>query len=161
MLDHPHENHSLNLNQLACNKSTSSLISFLRYCKEIANLLFWLIWACLATPAWNDTITFMKPSTFMSMEKINFNLHVFLDILQKYFKPVVLGTLGMFGYVYPKWKLSCLSAGKKSTPSFMLLRRYCKDMQTYFGYFGHAWLHSPKMIVLTCRRLRCLSACKK
>ena len=103
MLDHPHENHSLNLKQLACNKSTSSLISFLRYCKEIANLLFWLIWACLATPTWNDTITFMKPSTFISMEKINFNLHVFLDILQKYFKPVVLGTLGMFGYVYPKW----------------------------------------------------------
>ena len=25
------------------------VISFLRYCKEIANLLFWVIWACLAT----------------------------------------------------------------------------------------------------------------
>ena len=23
----------------------------------------------------------------------------------------------------------------------------CKYIQTYFGYFGHAWLHSPKMIV--------------
>ena len=33
--------------------------------------------------------------------------------------------------------------------------------ETYFGYFGHAWLHSPKMIVSTCRRLQCLSACKK
>ena len=30
-------------------KSTSSLTSFLRYCKEIANLLFWVIWACLVT----------------------------------------------------------------------------------------------------------------
>ena len=35
-------------------------------------------------------------------------------------------------------------------------------MQTsYFGYFGNAWLHTPKMIVLTCTRLWCLSVCKK
>ena len=34
-------------------------------------------------------------------------------------------------------------------------------MQTYFGYFGHAWLHSPKMIVSSSWRLQCLSACKK
>ena len=40
ILDHPHENHII---------KTSLLNSFLRYCKEIANLLFWVIWACLAT----------------------------------------------------------------------------------------------------------------
>ena len=34
-------------------------------------------------------------------------------------------------------------------------------MQIYFGYFGHAWLHSSKMIVSPCRRLPCLSICKK
>ena len=35
-------------------------------------------------------------------------------------------------------------------------------MQTsYFGYFGHAWLHTPKMIVSTCRRLQCLSVSQK
>ena len=56
----------------------------------------------------------------------------------------------------------CLFAGKKSTSSPMLYWRYCKDMQTsYFGYFGHAWLHTPKMIVSTCTRLWCLSVCKK
>ena len=32
----------------------------------------------------------------------------------------------------------------------MLLWRYCKDMQTYFGYFGHAWLHS--MIASPCTK---------
>ena len=32
----------------ACKKSTASLTSFLRSCREIANLLFWVIWACLA-----------------------------------------------------------------------------------------------------------------
>ena len=31
----------------------------------------------------------------------------------------------------------------------------------YFGYLGHAWLYTTKMIVSTCRRLRCLSACQK
>ena len=56
----------------------------------------------------------------------------------------------------------CLFAGKKSTSSPMLYWRYCKDMQTsYFAYFSHAWLHTPKMIVSTCARLWCLSACKK
>ena len=34
----------------ACNKSASSVNFFLRYCKEIANLLFWVIWAHLTTP---------------------------------------------------------------------------------------------------------------
>ena len=32
-------------------------------------------------------------------------------------------------------------------------------MQT--SYFGHAWSHTPKMMVLTCWWLRCLSACEK
>ena len=34
-------------------------------------------------------------------------------------------------------------------------------MQTYFGYFRHAWLHTPKMIVSSCRKFRCLFACQK
>ena len=84
-------------------------------------------------------------------------------------------------------KLSCLSLCKKSTASLtsystysketakcfcvicrqkinfipMLLWRYCKDMQTYFGYFGYTWLQSTKMIVSPCRMLHFLSACKK
>ena len=33
-----------------CNRSTRSLTCFLKYCKEIANLLLWVICACLASP---------------------------------------------------------------------------------------------------------------
>ena len=33
----------------ACQKSTSSLTYYLRYCKDIANLLFWELWECLIT----------------------------------------------------------------------------------------------------------------
>ena len=34
----------------ACKKSTLSLASFLRYCKDIANLLLWEPWQCLNIP---------------------------------------------------------------------------------------------------------------
>ena len=79
-----------------------------------------------------------------------------------------------------------LSASKKSTSSFTIFLVYCKDIVNllfwvlrvylleknqlhlsyfsgyiYFGYFEHAWLHTPKMIVSTCRGLRYLSACQK
>ena len=42
----------------------------------------------------------------------------------------------------------------------MLYWRYFKDMQTYFGYFGHVCMHTPKMIS-TCTILWCLSVYKK
>ena len=56
-----------------------------------------------------------------SGKKIKLILHISLEILQR-FVLVVLGTLGMPGYVHPKYyqlrKLLCLSAGKKSTSWF-------------------------------------------
>ena len=89
----------------------------LRYCKDIVNWLFLVLWACLATHTQSDTVILQKTFVFICRQK--------------------------------------------STSSPMLLWRYCIDMQTYFGYFGHAQLHSPKMVVSPRRRLRCLSACKK
>ena len=65
-------------------------------------------------------------------------------------------------YLYKTLGKKRLSAGKKSTSSHMFFWRYCKDMQNaYFGYFGHARLHTPKMIESTCRKLHCLSPCQK
>ena len=47
-------------------------------------------------------------------------------------------------------KLLFLSPGRKSISSCMIFWRYYKDMQTpYFGYFGHVWLLTTKMIVST------------
>ena len=103
---------------------------------------------------------------YQQPKKINFVLHVFLEILQRYCK-FGFGTFGMSGYAHPKWYYHLVEnvfiylQAKNQLQFPMLLWRYCKDMQTYFGYFWHAWLHSPKMIVSTCRRLPCLSACKK
>ena len=88
------------------------------YYKDIVNLLFWVLWACLATQTQSDTINLQKTFVFICRQKINI------------------------------------------TP--MLFWRYCEDIQTsYFGHFGHAWLHKLKMIVSTCRRLQCLSACQE
>ena len=44
----------------------------------------------------------------------------------------------------------------------MFFWRYCKVLRTfYFGYFGHAYPCTPKMILSTCRTLQRLSACQK
>ena len=42
-----------------------------------------------------------------------------------------------------------------------ILQRYAHFFLWFFGYFGHTWLHTPRMIVSTCRRLWCLSASLK
>ena len=44
-----------------------------------------------------------KSLTFISRQKINFILHVFLEILQRYCKLVVFGALGLSRYLHPKW----------------------------------------------------------
>ena len=82
-----------------CKISTASITSLLRCYREIANLLYWVIKAWMATQNKNDSITLKKPSVFISRQKMNFILHVFLEILERYCKPVVLGTLSMPGYV--------------------------------------------------------------
>ena len=106
--------------------------------------------------------------TFIYRQKLNFILHVFFEILQRYCKFIVLGTLGMPGYTHPKWyyqfvvNFPIYLLAKKSTASPMLFWRYCKDMQTsYFGCFGYAWLHKLKSISSTYSCPRCLSAFQK
>ena len=86
-------------------------------------------------------------------KKINFILHVFLEILLRYWKFVSLGTLSMPGYAHQKWyyqlveNIRAYQQAKKSTSFSLFFWTYCKDMQTYFGYFGYACLPTPKMIV--------------
>ena len=55
-------------------KLTSSFISFLRYCKDIVNLLLQVIWPCLAMYTQTDTINLQKTFGFIWRQKINFML---------------------------------------------------------------------------------------
>ena len=43
--------------------------------------LFWVLWACLVTLTQSDSITLLKTSMFICMQKINFIIHFFLTIL--------------------------------------------------------------------------------
>ena len=64
---------------------------------------------------WGVEINLKGPSMFISRQKINFILCIFLKILQTF----------------------------------------------YFGYCGHTWLHTNKVMLSYCTKLLCLSAGKK
>ena len=51
---------------------------------------------------------------------------------------------------------------QKLTSSLTFFLMYCKDFANFlFGYFQHDWPYPPKLIASTCRKVWCLSACKK
>ena len=103
----------------ASRKSTLSLTTFLRYCREIENSLFWEICAYLATHITNDSIK--KRLTIISRGKstpsFTFSLIYCKNIA---YKVVVLGALGMPGHAHRKRYYQSvenflyLSPGKKS-----------------------------------------------
>ena len=126
----------------------------------------------------------------LSERKKSTLLYFFLKIFQRNSKPVILGNLGKPAHKMMFFYLRCLSTGKKSISSFTFSLRYCKlailgtleificrqkinfiphifwgyykDLGTsYFGYFEHAWLRTPRMIVSTCRKFQFLSVCQK
>ena len=144
--------------------STLSFTSVLGYGIEIANFLFLgnLGMSGHAHKKWQ----YHFEETFENYQqgKINSILYIFLEILQRYYN-VVLGAFGMPGHAHPKWCYQfvenfCVYLQVKNqfhSPCFS----WDKNMQTYFGYFGHVWLYITKMIVSTFRRLWCLSVCQK
>ena len=86
-------------------KSTLSLPSLLRYCNDITNLLFWVLRACQAMTSKNDTTGLEKTLIFIFMQKIIFIPNLFLELLQTYYKLVILGTLSMRDHAYQKQSL--------------------------------------------------------
>ena len=82
------------------NKSASTFTFSLGCCKDIANLLFWVLWACLATHTQSDTTDMLKTFAFICRQKINFIFHVFLEILKDMQTYLVI--LVMSDYAHPK-----------------------------------------------------------
>ena len=58
-------------------RSSSSFKFFLRYYKDVVNLLFWVLWVCLATQIQSDTINLQKTLVFICRQKINFTTMLF------------------------------------------------------------------------------------
>ena len=136
--------------------------SLLRYCREISNFLFCVIWACLALHMKNGSINLKKRLTIISREKSTPSFRFCL----RYCKDIVLGALGIPNHAHPKWSYQflenvCVYLQVKNQFHSPYFSGDTAKICTYFGYFGHVWLYITKMIVSTFRRLRCLSACQK
>ena len=116
-------------------KSTSSLTSFLRYCKDFANLLFWVVCAGPVMSTKINDINLQDSLMFILMQKIYFTLPLFYEILQRYYK---FATLLLSACLAMNTKNDNASFQETLTFIFMqkiiyipplfpqLLQRYCK-----------------------------------
>ena len=80
-------------------KINFNLQVFLGYCKDIANLLFSVLWACLATQNQSDTINLKTIFVFIWRQKTQVHSPRFSGDIAKLCKLLILGTLGISGYV--------------------------------------------------------------
>ena len=67
----------------ACKKWSPFLTSFLRYCKDIANLLFWKLWECLTIPIKIMVLICSKLSCLSACKKSTSSLTSFLWYCRK------------------------------------------------------------------------------
>ena len=56
----------------------------LRFCKDIVNWLFLVLWTCLAMRTESDIITLKTNIVFICRQKINFIPHAIMEIFQRY-----------------------------------------------------------------------------
>ena len=103
---------------------------------------------------------------FISIQKINFIAHYFLETLWRYCIVVILSTLGMPGCTHQTWQYQIFEyfevyLCKNQLYLLLLSQDTAKILQTsYFKYFGKDQPYSPILIISTCRKV-CISACKK
>ena len=57
-----------------------SLNSFLKYYKEITNLLFWVLWACLAASTRSNSPNLHESLIFICKQKMNLIPRFIIDI---------------------------------------------------------------------------------
>ena len=118
----------------ACQKINFISNFFFRYCRDIANLLFWELGECLTIPIKNHSINLQETFTLICMQKINFILHgffwyiakilqtcyfgytcrklvfiyrqtiTFFEDIPKMCKLLILSTLGMPAYTHSQWQ---------------------------------------------------------
>ena len=85
-------------------KPTSFFPFSLKYCKDIANLLFWVLWECLTISHQKSRHQSVGNFMLICMQKINFITDFFFKMLQINSKLVILGNLDMSGHTHLKWQ---------------------------------------------------------
>ena len=135
----------------ACKKSTSSLTSFLRYCRhcKLAIGNFGNAWL---SPSKVIVSICRELSCLDACNKSTSSLTFFLRYCKKIANLlfwVIWACLVTPIMIVSIWtNLWCLSASKKQLLSFHFPWDIAKILQIYYsGYFGQACLHSPKMIL--------------
>ena len=108
----------------------------------------------------NESINLWETLMSICMQKLNLSVTSFLrhcqEIASILFRVIWIGLVTYAPKMIKSiWRnLWCFSAGRESTSSFTFSWRYCKDIADfYFGYFGHAWLCTFKVILPTCENL--------
>ena len=82
---------------------------------------------------------------------VNFILHFFLEILQRFCEVGILGNFGRPGHAHNDWMVlyrrivwCYLHAKNQLHPSFLFWDIAKKVQTCYVGYFGHVWLWPVK-----------------
>ena len=88
---------------LKAKKQSSSLTSFMRYCKDISNLLFSGFSECLSVPIKNHCINLKETFMLIFMQKISFITHFFPEKFQRNRKLVSFVNLGMLSHTHINW----------------------------------------------------------
>ena len=83
---------------LICTKIQIYLPRIFEISQNFAHLSFWVIWACLAMPTKINRIKLKENVMFICMQKINFILPFFFEILQRYHELAISGTSGIPSY---------------------------------------------------------------
>ena len=139
----------------ACKNQRHLFFFFWRYCKDVANLLFW---ECLTISIKINTTNFQETFMLICMWKINFATHFFKTYCKEITNLLFWAIWACLATHKPKmivsiWRnIYCLSAGKNQVHVFLEISTYPWDIanifQTcYFGYFEHARLPTPKVIL--------------
>ena len=118
---------------------------------------------------WGNTyINLKKALTFIGLKKTNFIFYVLLEMLQRYCKLAVLGTLGMSGYTHSKWYYHLVETfvficrQKINFISHAFSGDIAKICEHFLATLGMpSYMHIHKLIVSSWRWLLCLSACHK
>ena len=123
-----------NLWRLSVEKESSSCFTFsLRYYKDIAKLLFWVLWTCLAKQTQSDTITLQKTFVIICKQKLNLTPMLFWRYCKDFgcFGHVLLHTPKMIASTCKRLQcLHCFLHPLKLGESFSFLK---------FGQRGGSW----------------------
>ena len=121
---------------------------------DITNLLFWVIWACLARPVKNNSINLWKTLMLSCMQKLNFIPNFFTEMSQKYCKLAWVLWACMAKPFKKKYQIAenfdVYHNTKSPIHRLILSWDIIKILHNcYFEYIMHAWPCS----VSTCRKL--------